>query len=64
MKSLNWECVMPDRYMQTKVDEEEFKIIKKKAIDAGMSVEEFLKQSALEKVDSKEKNAITGGETV
>ncbi len=55
---------MPDRYMQTKVDEEEFKIIKKKAIDAGMSVEEFLKQSALEKVDSKEKNAITGGETV
>lgn len=35
------------KHIQTKVNKEEFKKIKKKAIDLGITVEEFLRQSAL-----------------
>ena len=38
------------KHMQTRVSEEEYKEIRKAAIDAGLDVEEFLKQCALEKV--------------
>jgi ribosome-binding protein aMBF1 (putative translation factor) len=39
------------KYIQARVGEEDFKKIKKKAIDAGLSTEEFLKQGALEKIE-------------
>jgi hypothetical protein len=46
------------KYIQARVGEEEFKKIKKKAIDLGITTEEFLKQGALEKIE-REDNAET-----
>ena len=46
---------MPRR-IQARVSEEEFKKIKKKAIDLGLTVEDFLKQSALIEVEKEESN--------
>lgn len=46
---------MVDRkYMQLRVSKEEFIQIKKAALDAGLTTEEFLKRAALEKTISRE----------
>lgn len=47
---------MPIKHIQARVGEEDFKKIKKIAIDLGISVEEFLKQSALEKIEREKLN--------
>lgn len=42
---------MPKRHIQSRVTEEEYKKIRKMAIDLGLTVEEYLRQSAIEKAD-------------
>jgi hypothetical protein len=43
---------MTIKHIQARVTEEEFKKIKKKAVDLGIHLEDFLKLSALEKVEN------------
>ena len=47
---------MTTRYVQARVSEEEFKAIKKKAIDLGLEVRDFLKEAALEKIKKEEES--------
>lgn len=41
------------KHIQARVREEDFKRIKKAAVDLGMTVEEFIRTSALEKIERK-----------
>jgi hypothetical protein len=43
------------KHMQIRVNDEEFKKIKKKAIDCGQHTEDFIKETVIEKIDRENK---------
>lgn len=42
---------MAVKHLQTRVNEEDFKSIKKAAIDAGLTLEDFLKKAAIKETE-------------
>lgn len=50
------------RHIQARASDEEYKLIRKKAIDLGLDLETFIIQAALEKVNKEEdRDAKKGG---